>query len=132
MRILQILIENGFEKNSSVVRCSQEQKDQAIIDYCSGEKTPKQISEEFGISPYTIYGWKKKLLGQKETMKKVKASNNSVKNITDLKDEVEQLRQEAEILKKQVYRLQLEKDVLEKSAEIIKKEPGIDYNSLSN
>lgn len=120
------------KKNSSVVRCSQEQKDQAIIAYCSGEKTPKQISEEFGISPYTIYGWKKKLLGQKETMKKVKASNNSVKNITDLKDEVEQLRQEAEILKKQVYRLQLEKDVLEKSAEIIKKEPGIDYNSLSN
>lgn len=47
------------KKNNSVVRCSQEQ----IIDYCSGEKTPKQISEEYSISPYTIYGWKKKMLG---------------------------------------------------------------------
>ena len=120
------------KRNSSVVRCSQEQKDRAIIAYCSGEKTPKQISEEYGISPYTIYGWKKKMLGQKETMKKVLASNKSTKTMNDLKDEVEQLRQEAELLKKQVYRLQLEKAVLEKTAEIIKKEPGIDWNSLSN
>lgn len=72
------------------------------------------------------------MLGQKETMKKALASNKSTKTMNDLKDEVEQLRQEAELLKKQVYRLQLEKAVLEKTAEIIKKEPGIDWNSLSN
>lgn len=42
------------KRNSSIVRCSQEQKAHAIIEYCSGEKTPKQISEEYGISPYTI------------------------------------------------------------------------------
>lgn len=119
------------KRNSCLVRCSQEQKDQAVIAYCSGEKTTKQISEEYGVSPFTIYGWKKKMLGQKKTMKKVMASDKST-NMDDLKNEVEQLRHEAELLKKQVYRLQLEKAVLEKTAEIIKKEPGIDWNSLSN
>ncbi len=122
------------KRNSSIVRCSQEQKAQAIIEYCSGEKTSKQISEEYGISPYTIYGWKKKMLGQKEMKNSKKASDNKeeITNVNELKDEIVQLRTEAEALKKQIYRLQLEKDVLEKAAEIIKKEPGINCDSLTN
>lgn len=37
------------KRNSCLVRCSQEQKDQAVIAYCSGEKPTKQISEEYGV-----------------------------------------------------------------------------------
>ena len=120
------------KRYSSVVRCNQEQKDQAVIAYCSGEKTSQQISEEYGISPYTVYGWKKKILGPKETMKKTLKSKENTPTVNDLKSEIEQLKEEAENLKKQVYRLQLEKAVLEKSAEIIKKDPGIDFDSLTN
>lgn len=41
--------------------------------------------------------------------------------LNSLKKEIEQLHSEAEELQRQVYRLRLEKDVLEKAAEIIKK-----------
>ena len=39
---------------------------------------------------------------------------------------------EAEDLKRQVYRLQLEKDVLEKAAEILKKDEGVSLEKLTN
>lgn len=120
------------KRTSSVVRCSQEQKNQAIVDYCSGDKTPKQISEEYGISPYTIYGWKKKMLGKKETMKKQKESKPATSNIPDLQEEVARLSKQAELLQKEVYHLQLEKEVLKKAAEIIKKDQGINLRTLTN
>lgn len=42
------------------------------------------------------------------------------------------MKQEVERLRKEVYRLQLEKDILEKAAQIIKKEKGINLNELTN
>ena len=54
---------------------------------------------------------------------------NSIKNDTivvidknsNLKEEVTILKEQAELLKKEIYNLQLEKDVLTKATEIIKK-----------
>jgi hypothetical protein len=52
--------------------------------------------------------------------------------IAELKAEVAQLTEQTEDLKKQVYRLNLEKSILEKAAEILKKGRGISIEKLTN
>ena len=52
--------------------------------------------------------------------------------IAELKAEVAQLTEQTEDLKKQVYRLDLEKSVLEKAAEVLKKGRGISIQTLTN
>lgn len=42
------------------------------------------------------------------------------------------LEKQVDNLKKAVYRLQLERDVLEKAAEVLKKDKGINLNTLRN
>lgn len=50
----------------------------------------------------------------------------------ELQNEIKDLNIQAEELRRQVYQLQLEKDVLEKAAEIIKKDQGINLKTLTN
>lgn len=47
-----------------LIRCTREQKEQAIKTYCVGEHTPTELGKIYGVDPYTIYRWKDKLLGQ--------------------------------------------------------------------
>lgn len=49
-----------------------------------------------------------------------------------LPDDSQALLSEVESLKKQIYRLQLEKDILEATVEIVKKDPGADRKKLTN
>lgn len=51
------------KSSRSLVRCSHEQKEQAVKDYCTGVHTPTDLSKIYGVDPYTIYRWKDKLLG---------------------------------------------------------------------
>lgn len=82
----------------------------------------------FTINKETVYSWKNKLLGRKKKMGKDKKIN-SIKNDTivvidknsNLKEEVTILKEQAELLKKEIYNLHLEKDVLTKATEIIKR-----------
>ena len=53
-------------------------------------------------------------------------------NVPELHSEIKKLKSEAEALRKQVLRLQLERDILEKAAEIIKKDQGINLENLTN
>lgn len=55
-----------------------------------------------------------------------------VDQIEKLHNEVDSLSTEAAELKKQIHRLQLEKDALQKAAEIIKKDQGISLDTLTN
>ncbi len=59
-------------------------------------------------------------------------SKDSQKEIDELITEKEELAQQLATLKKEVFRLQIEKDILEKAAEIIKKDQGISLKSLTN
>ena len=127
------------KRNDHMVRCSQDQKCPAVLEYTSGEKTVSQIAEELNISKETVYSWKNKLLGRKKKMAKDKKSssnkNNTIVHLdkdSNLKEEVRILKEQAELLKKEIYNLQLEKDVLTKATEIIKKDQGIDLKQLSN
>jgi hypothetical protein len=49
-----------------------------------------------------------------------------------LPDDRDILLSEIETLKRDIRRLKLEKDILEKTAEIVKKDPGVDPESLTN
>lgn len=49
-----------------------------------------------------------------------------------LKAEKDKLNKQVELLQQEIYKLQLERDVLEKAAEIIKKDKGINLEFLSN
>ena len=55
-----------------MVRCFQEQKCQAVLEYTSGEKSVSQIAEELNISKETVYSWKNKLLGRKRRWAKTR------------------------------------------------------------
>ena len=81
------------------------------------------------MSPNVILGWKKKLLGkgrssmqQKTTVKDDRSENG--KMLDEMLTEKEALGKKIEILEKDVYRLQLERDILEKAGETLKKRSG--------
>ena len=123
--------------NKRIVRYSQEQKTEIVQKYTAGE-SPKELSLEYYIHPNTVRSWAKKLLGQEiiDSMSKTQKQDNSSSQITLTVDELitekEQLEQTIYKLKHDIYHLQLQKDVLEKAAELIKKEKGVNPITLTN
>lgn len=112
---------------SSKEEYTDSEKKEAVIDLMVRDKSAKKIADDYGITPVTLYHWKDTLLGsEKECIMKNKKLDISEDN------EKEKLTQEIEQLKKEVYRLQMEKDILEKAALILKKEKGISPDILSN
>jgi len=116
-------------KSTSLVKLSEEEKMQAVTDLCAKVKPADDVAKQYGVNRASLYNWKHKLLGDKEITPMKKKKPQSVE---ELKNEIKDLNTEAENLRKQVYRLQLEKDVLEKAAEVIKKDQGITLNTLTN
>ena len=130
------------KKSSSLVHLNPEDKKQAVIDLCSRNGSAKDVADQYGVSRYSLYNWKKQLLSDevpasmtKKTMKD-KPLSRQVEDLQTENEElckkVEDLRHEYEELQKQTYRLRLEKDVLEKAAEILKKDQGVSLNTLTN
>lgn len=65
------------------------------------------------------------------TPKSINAERTDL-TIEELQSKKSMLEKQIDDLKKAVYRLQLERDVLEKAAEILKKDRGINLNTLRN
>ena len=110
------------------VKITPEQRETAVKEHLSGEKTPSQLVHEHSVTLSTIYHWSKKLLDTPPQNVFSELSDN----IPELHSEIKKLKSEAEALRKQVLRLQLERDILEKAAEIIKKDQGINLENLTN
>ena len=55
-----------------------------------------------------------------------------VKEIAELAEKISTLEEQHKELEEKNYRLQLQNDIMEKAAEIIKKDPGVNLESLSN
>jgi len=118
----------------SLVRCTTEQKEQAVKAYCAGVHTPTELSKIYNVDPFTIYRWRDKLLGENKTTvskksNKSKSNNNSVEDL--LNDKIS-LEKEVKDLEETVRRLRLEKDILKEAAKVIKKDQGINLISLTN
>lgn len=113
----------------TMVNLSEKDKFNAVTELCLKEETAQTVAEKYGVERMTLYNWKYQLLGDNEVEPLSKP-----KKITtiELQNEIKDLNIQAEELRRQVYQLQLEKDVLEKAAEIIKKDQGINLKTLTN
>lgn len=113
------------------VRCSQEEKIQAVIESCNGKLKISQIAEIYNVTPSAISIWRKELLGEERTLK-LPDTPNTDKEIDELVREKAELEAKVKHLEHNVYKLKLERDVLEKAADILKKEKGISLDNLTN
>jgi len=111
---------------SGVVQFSQEQKKDAVIELCVREGAAAAVADKLRTSRISLYKWKKQLLGEE------KAKTMSKSGKPTLSDDRDELLAEVQSLKKQIYRQQMELDILNKAAEIIKKDQGIDPRKLAN
>jgi putative transposase len=114
------------KKRTNGIQYTPEQKKEVVINLCNRTGSAKDIAKEYGVTRVTLYNWKQKLLGKGEFKIMPKAEDKPVAN------DKETLLSEIESLQQQIRRLKLEKDLLEKAAEIVKKELGIDLESLTN
>ena len=113
-------------RRGAVVQFSQEQKKDAVIELCAREGSAAAVADKLGASRISLYKWKKELLGEDDA----KTMNRSSK--PPLPDDRDVLLAEVESLKKELYRKQMELDILTKAAEIIKKDQGINLRKLMN
>jgi len=120
------LVPDRCRKRRGGLQYTEEQKREAVAALCTREGSAQEIALVHGVSRPVLYQWKNKLLGRE-----VQAA------MTDIGDEAirktrEELLEEVESLQKQIKRLKLERDVLEVTAEIIKKDPGVAPKNLAN
>lgn len=130
-RVPEYSKKTSCKKRKESVYLSSNYKIQAVTDLCVHEKTAEEIAKDYNIERTSIYIWREQLLGKKEDIP-IMPKRETKTSADALKDEIAELNNQAEELKKQIYRLQLEKDVLEKAAEIIKKDQGITLKTLTN
>jgi transposase InsO family protein/transposase-like protein len=93
---------------------------------CMRPASAQAVADDVGVSRGSLYKWKNQLLDHEVTvpMKRQQDAPQSY-------DRAE-LEQELETLRRDVRRLQLEKDVLKKASELLKKGLGIDPQPLAN
>ncbi|MBC7482209.1 MAG: hypothetical protein H7337_10025 [Rhizobacter sp.] len=101
-------------------------KQSAVIALCMRPSSSQAVAEEFCVSRGSLYKWKNQLLGHDAP-----ASMKHQQDAPASPDRAE-LEQQFETLRRDIRRLQLEKDLLKKANELLKKEVGIDRQSLTS
>jgi transposase-like protein len=105
---------------SGTSKCfSPEERSQAVRELCNRRGTARKVAQSIGVSVPVLYKWKKDLISDEayQSMRKRKAAPQD-KNQDALLGEIQRLR-------KQVHQLQLERDILTKANELIKKDLGV-------
>lgn len=111
-----------FKRNG--LKLTSEEKEAAVLALLTrGDTSAQSIADKVGVSRESLYKYKDQLLGKGVPINKMNKSKDT--DINKLKDQVKQLQEE-------VYYLQMQKDILEKTGEIIKKEQGIFLEKLTN
>lgn len=101
-------------------------KQSAVIALCMRPASAQAVAEDLGVSRGSLYKWKNQLLGHDTS-----TTMNRQQDSPAGSDQAE-LEQQLETLRRDVRRLQLEKDLLQKANELLKKELGIDRQHLTN
>lgn len=105
---------------------SEAQKRAAVIDLCTRQGSACVVAEQLGVSRQALYNWKNQRLGREAPTSMTRSDDLSpTASPEDLAHEVETLRRD-------IQRLQLEHDLLNKANELLKKDLGIDLRRLSN
>lgn len=129
----------------SLVKYKPEQKKQAVIQLCSRKGSAQAIAKDQGVSRTTLYKWKKQLLGEGSPCAMPRKASPQRGNpgtgseigeeyaeMEELCARIAALKEEQAELERKAYQLRLENALLEKAAERIKKEQGINLNMLTN
>ena len=125
----------------TVIKCSQEKKEKAVISLCTRDSSANKVAAENGTTRGTLYKWKHQLLKEEDIAimnhndnKRKKPRNDGAAGVNkpDLNAEKADLTQQLMELEKKVQRLKIERDIYEKAAELIKKDKGINIKLLTN
>jgi len=108
-----------------------EQKQAAVLDLGTRDGSAREVADKYGVTRAALYKWKNELLGKGRPVGERRKHELS-EDKEALEAKVESLKEQVETLEKQVHRLRLEKDILEATAEVIKKGPGADLKKLTN
>lgn len=112
-------------KGKNLVQYSQEEKQLAALEVAIRDDSVKKISKKTKASSTSLYNWNKKYVSDELNAQIQKDKLTANEEITSLKKEIQKLQ-------KDIYQLRMEKDILEKAAELLKKDEGIDINDLTN
>jgi putative transposase len=101
-------------------------KQAAVYELCTRQESAQAIAQRLDVDRVTLYNWKNQLLGRDApaAMKRIKDSSTETTK-ADLERQVEALRRD-------IRHLQLERDLLKKANEIIKKDLGVGLQLLTN
>jgi transposase-like protein len=101
-------------------------KQAGVIGLCSRQESAQAVAEKLGVCRPTLYNWKNQLLGP-EVPASMKRNNNPPPA-----PELAELERQLESLQRDIRHLQLERDLLKKANEIVKKDLGVDLQLLTN
>lgn len=98
----------------------------AVYALCTRRGSAKAIAQRLDVDRVTLYNWKNQLLGRDApaSMKRDKEPPT--------KTDKAQLEKRVESLRRDIRQLQLERDLLKKANEILKKGLGVDLELLTN
>lgn len=103
-----------------------EVKQAAVIELCTRRTSAQAVAQKLDVSRPTLYKWKNQLLGR-EVPTSMKHSNEAPPDAQS-----SGLEQQIESLRRDIWQLQLEHDLLKKANELLKKGLGVDLSLLSN
>ncbi|MDF2672541.1 MAG: transposase [Clostridiales bacterium] len=131
--------ERHCRSSGSIVKYTREQKEQAVISLCSRSRPAKEVAVEHETTRENLYNWKRQLLKEERVYSMSKKKSDKSKDTRSIEAEVSELRavkddlsSQVTELQKEVHRLKIERDIYEKAAEIIKKDQGINLQTLTN
>ncbi len=101
-------------------------KQAGVVELCTRHESAQAVAEKLGVCRPTLYNWKNQLLGR-EAPASMKHSNNSPPA-----PERAELERQLESLQRDILQLQLERDLLKKANELLKKGLGVDLQLLTN
>lgn len=101
-------------------------KQAGVIGLCNRQESAQAVAEKLGVCRPTLYNWKNQLLGP-EAPASMKHSHSSPPA-----PELAELERQLESLQRDIQHLQLERDLLKKANEIVKKDIGVDLRLLTN
>jgi transposase InsO family protein/transposase-like protein len=125
---------SACDSGKRLVRYSQEEKRTAVVAMLVDGIPDYKVAAQYGVCRATLYNWKRQLLGKDAIAVMAKKATTAVKDpgtvqTTQTKEDLE-----AEIanLQAQIQYLKMERDALEKAAELLKKADGINLTQLEN
>ena len=123
----------------SIVKYTREQKEQAGVSLCSSSKPAKEVAAEHRTTKETLYNLRRKLLKEerlylmnKKKFDKSKDTNSIGEEVLVLRTVKDNLSLQVSELQKEIHRLKIERDIYEKAAEVIKRDQGINIQTLTN